>query len=148
MDKIKKKQFAQSRKRDPELLYKFSEEGVMRDVDILDQEVEGVSVREIIAELEEKRAALAALQSRVGYHVRSAGVKTLEEVVFINHSKNYVVAELDEESGVLTASPIPEGCVILSGQPIPEFVDLGYHKLEKGEIVEDKVKKLHFYRLM
>lgn len=147
-NKTQEKALAFTRKRDPDLLYRFSEEGVMRKVEILEEEVEGKAVKLYLEELETTKADLLALENRVGYFVRNAGVKTLEEVVVISPKKEYVVAHTAKEGVIVDISPISREAAILVGEPIPKGIEFGYHKIEGNKIVEDVILKHSIYRLM
>ena len=135
------------RKRDPNQLYKFPGQ-VLTPINILDEIVEGRTVKEILEELEQSQADLTALENKVGYFVRNAGVKKLEEVVVVNPKKEYVVAHTDNKGVIKETGLISKDGVIMEGEHIPEGVEVGYHKIVEKKIVEDVRLKRSYYRLM
>lgn len=136
-----------ARKRDPDTLYKFPDQ-ILTAVDVLDQFVEEKTVREILDELAETKANLAALEGRVGYFVRNAGAKSLEEVVVIHPKKEYTIVTPDEKGYIKGSEAINQKAMILPGQPTPEGIRFGYYKVEENKIVEDSKLKMSIYRIM
>ena len=147
-EKTQERSLAYVRKRDPEALYRFSEEGVMGKIDVLEEVVEGKTVQCYMDELKKAKVDLAALESRVGYFVRSAGAKMLEEVVIINPKKEYTIAHTGKNGIIEDVSPVSSEAAILEGTPIPEGIEYRYHKIENNKIVEDVLMKHSVYRLM
>jgi len=136
-----------ARKRDPDTLYKFPKQ-ILTAVDVMDEVVEDRTVREILDAETKVQADLAALEAKVGYFVRNAGVKRLEDVVVIHPKKEYVVVTTDEQGYIKDSALLSQKASILPGQPTPDGTEFRYHKVEEGKIIEDEERKRHTYRLM
>lgn len=137
-----------SRIRDPELLYRFQDGKQMVEVDLLEEKIDGITIQKILDEFRKTKADLIALENKMGYFIRNAGVKVLEEVAVINPKKVYTVAQTDEMGRITSVGSISVSGTVMEGEPIPDGVEVGYHRIVENKIVEDTKLKYSYYRLM